>query len=231
MPSAERGSQKHVQRYVNHYPEILNSKLISTSPSLSALSTGTIEWVSPLAKDDYKEYRDADFLDQLGLGHLADKLSDFWPKKGPSWDALARITTESGSGAIIVEAKAHCGETPYPDQSKAISQTSIKKIDASLIRARKFYGVPDQAKCWRTSHYQVCNRLAHLYFMNEELKVPTWLVWLFVIDDPDWPDSLCESGWLKYINGIIHDIAFPAHHPLKDRIVTVHVRPIEGNAR
>ena len=48
-----------------------------------------IDWRSPLKLDDYAEYCDEDFLIILGaLNRIKYPLIDFWPKKGPQWDAL-----------------------------------------------------------------------------------------------------------------------------------------------
>lgn len=47
-----------------------------------------IEWLSPLRTDDYAEYRDAAFLQKLGLAQHAAALKEFWPTRGPQWDGL-----------------------------------------------------------------------------------------------------------------------------------------------
>ena len=60
-----------------------------------------IEWLSPLASDNYAEYSDEAFIDLLG-GQLSQrKLASFWPKRGPVWDGLGR--TDQGH-LILVEA-------------------------------------------------------------------------------------------------------------------------------
>lgn len=43
-----------------------------------------IEWMSPVASDQYTEYCDDAFLDRLGVREeLQVPLSDFWPASGP----------------------------------------------------------------------------------------------------------------------------------------------------
>lgn len=228
MVAATKGSQKHVQIYVNARSQVLNDRLLSASASLAAECAGPIQWVSPLAQDDYREFRDAEYLEALELNQYKKKLSDFWPRKGPSWDALARVPTMTGPGAILVEAKAHLGETPTPDQCGAISRDSLILINAGLNRARANLGVHEDTPSWQAFHYQVCNRLAHLYFMNIELKVTTWLVWLFFNNDPDWHDCASEEKWRDYMEAIYSEIGLPDEHPLKERIIMICLPPSGG---
>src|SRR6266496_4183855 len=67
----------------------------------------TVDWRSPRADDDFSEYRDASFLDALGLGSLSQDLRSFWPVRGPQWDALGLV---SDGRVLLVEAKAHIAE-------------------------------------------------------------------------------------------------------------------------
>jgi hypothetical protein len=226
MPKAQKGSKRHIQNYVNESPEELSALLLSASPSLSAASTGPIDWVSPLVKDGYKEYHDREFLRRVDLDGSWEKLSAFWPKGGPTWDAIAKVETGSGKGAILVEAKSHPGETPNPNRSRAKAPESIAKIEVALGATREFLQVPSCAPSWMTAHYQVCNRLAHLYFMNRILRVPAWLVWLFIENDPDWEDSASAEEWLIYLNNIYRAIGLPDEHLLKDRIITAILPPL-----
>ena len=80
LPRGERGSLKWIQRAVNHHPGILNEPILRKLPSAVA-----IKWRSPLEADEFAEYRDADFLERIGAGGLADELSSFWPSRGPQW--------------------------------------------------------------------------------------------------------------------------------------------------
>jgi len=81
----EKGSLKWIQYIINSHPNILDS---SISKFLSASHTQPIEWLSPLADDEYAEYRDQPFLDLLGAKLTKKELKDFWPSQGPQWDAL-----------------------------------------------------------------------------------------------------------------------------------------------
>ncbi|MBW1769003.1 MAG: hypothetical protein JRJ65_18400 [Deltaproteobacteria bacterium] len=96
------GSQRQMQAYVNFRAEELSENILNVLPSLSSLNP-SINWVSPLENDKYCEYQDKAFLVAVGLGHLSDALSDFWPKGGPVWDALASVDLPDNRGVLLVE--------------------------------------------------------------------------------------------------------------------------------
>src|SRR5436309_12467022 len=102
----QRGSLKWIQRAVNRNPGVLNEPL----GDHVATSASTV-WLSPMAHDNYADYRDRDFLDLVGVGDLSERLSEYWPQRGPQWDALGRT---SAGDILLVEAKAHIAELCSP---------------------------------------------------------------------------------------------------------------------
>lgn len=173
---AHAGSQRQIQTYVNERTSELNQKI---SDALSqGIRASNLRWISPLAADGYSEYRDAEFLQLIGAGHLASMLPAFWPRGGPCWDALARI---DGGGCILLEAKSHVPEI-YGNGCQA-SGDSLRIITTSLDRTKSWLGVRPEA-LWLGPLYQCANRLAHLYFLREVGKLDAFLVNVYFIDDP-----------------------------------------------
>jgi hypothetical protein len=180
---------------VNEQPQTLNAVLLASIPDLEGW---TIEWVSPLAADEYQELRDRAFLDALGLGAHAEALSEFWPSRGPRWDALARLRSGSAAGALLVEAKAHATEIET-GSCGAIAESSIEKIRESLTATAAHFGAPGFLENWLQRRYQQANRLAHLYFL-EKVGVPAWLANVYFLDDrshlpttrDDWGPALAK---------------------------------------
>jgi hypothetical protein len=164
---ARTGSQLQIQTYVNERTNILNSCL-AQSLSPYELDEKHIRWVSPLVTDTYSEYRDSEFLERVGLGHLAPRLREFWPRGGPCWDALARIE----GGCILIEAKSHVPEI-YGGGCGA-SPRSKKKIEAALDATKAWLAVPPNSD-WTGRLYQSANRYACLYFLREIAGVQTFL--------------------------------------------------------
>jgi hypothetical protein len=197
---AYAGSQCQIQTYVNRHPDRLTRAILSAIPELSSLDA-VLEWVSPLEKELFQEYRDGAFLAALGLTELGPALADFWPRGGPQWDALARIIPPSFSasgrpskvvpemGALLVEAKSYPGEM-IADGCRAAGR-SRTKIERSLAEARQWLEAGEGD--WCGSFYQLANRLAHVYFLRERAGTPAWLVNLCFVDDPRSPTS--EEEW------------------------------------
>src|SRR5262249_19213035 len=144
---------------------------------LNLAPTEKIQWLSPLAGDDYAEYRDEAFLQRLGVAPKIP-LKTFWPARGPQWDALGRTT--SGT-ALLVQAKAHIPELPSPP-TKAAAKTSLALIASSLDQVKKTIGC-GSSHDWAHLYYQYTNRLAHLYYLRTLNKLPAYLVFVYFVND------------------------------------------------
>lgn len=190
---ALRGSRRQLQDYINeHEAEITTALLEKLPPRLRELGAH-IRWVSPIAGDDYAEYRDADFLRAVELGDYASELASFWPSGGPSWDALAVTYDTDGRirpGVILVEAKSHISEI-YGIGCQA-NPASRDLIEKALAVAKQWCGASGDAD-WTGPLYQSANRLAHLYFIRERIKHTAWLVNLYFINDPIGPAD--QAAW------------------------------------
>ena len=179
--SPAKGSQRWMQFFVNSQPAILNHAIRRAT---GILDKTDIFWKSPLADDQYAEYFDQAFLDRLGIKPGKVPLKDFWPNGGPHWDGLA---TTSKKEIILVEAKANVVEFAT-DPCSAESKKSIKRILDSLKDTQEFMGIKgkrNRPELWFNAFYQYTNRLAHLYFLRELNKIPTYLIFLDIVNDPD----------------------------------------------
>lgn len=131
---AKAGSQRWLQIAVNRKPQLLLSAL-RRSGAIGPRSSVT--WQSPLEADGFHEYRDQSALTKAQIASLKKPLSDFWPARGPVWDAIG-VTSESTP--VFIEAKAHIPEALSP--ATRASAASRDLIEQSLIKARRFYAPP-----------------------------------------------------------------------------------------
>ena len=218
---ALKGSRLHLQNLVNDHQEYLNCLILSASASMREFAAEHPEWVSPLKKNDYCEYRDEEFLEKIGSEKHWPKLSEFWPERGPVWDALATVKAKNGAkGVILLEAKSHTSELKGGG-CKAKDDASIAKIKSSLETTKQALGVKSEPD-WLGEYYQYANRIAHLYFMNVVAQVPTWLVFLYFLGDTrpkKGPETV--AGWETILDRVRKKIGLPNHPPLAQRIVTV----------
>lgn len=224
--AASKGSKSYLQQYMVNSKDKLSEAIIAASPSLLSFieSKNKIDWKSPLAipekqgKEEFYEYRD-DFLEVLGLNDdiHKEKLVNFWPKNGPQWDGLAVVNGKNGQkGLLLVEAKAHISEIRA--DLKATSETSIKRIKDSMKAAQNYYGIG--AVDWTKHYYQLGNRIAFLYFMNEILHIPTWLV-LINFTDGDYKSTSLEQ-WLAHYHKIYTDIGIKqSNYKLLSNIIQI----------
>ena len=75
-------------------------------------------------------------------------------------------------------------------------------------------------KDWTTKHYQLANRLAHLYFLSHIVHVPAWLVLINFTDVQTHKPTDTVTWFTAYAKtfremGIRHD------SPLLDRVIPV----------
>jgi hypothetical protein len=155
--------------------------------------------------DNYSEYRDEEFLEIIGAGHLAPKLQEFWPRGGPCWDALARL---DGGGCVVVEAKSHIPEL-YGNGCGAHGG-SLSLIRSSLARTKEWLGVRLDAD-WLGRLYQSAIRMACLFFLREIGKVDAFLANVYFSGDPRFPTRRRE--WDEGIGAVSEELGIASPVP------------------
>jgi hypothetical protein len=185
------GSQRQIQFYVNERPAAIQKAITE------ALETPlSIRWISPLRSEGYREYNDSAFLRAIGLSNFCADLSRFWPAGGPRWDALG--VDNDAEGVLLVEAKSHVPEI-YGSGCGATSAASKEKIETALALTKNWLEVVGE-RDWKGTLYQSANRLAHLYFFREVLRVKAWLLNIYFLEDPHSPTS--RSEWDAGISNV-----------------------------
>ena len=179
---AVKGSKKWIQHLVNHNSDLLSSEIKRLSPEFKSTS---IKWLSPLKCKNFTEYRDDRLLEELGLSSYDESRKEFWPSRGPQWDAIAKSTREQ---YILLEAKANIAETM--SYCRATDKKSIATIKKRLEETKRWLG-SDKSNDWTRKYYQYANRLAQLYFFRKCCGKDAFLVFLyFVNDETNKPTSL-----------------------------------------
>jgi len=192
---AFKGSQLQTQLYVNAKTTDLTE---AVSQALSIPEDASLEWRSPLATDDFREYRDKAFLQAVGCGQLAAALKDFWPGGGPRWDALAKVNMASGGiGVLLAEGKS------YPEEMagggcKAAGE-SRERIGAAMRTTQEALGMQPDPERWLGRYYQFANRLAYTVWLRSQ-GVEAWLVHLLFTDDPHGPTD--SSTWQGAVDSL-----------------------------
>jgi len=199
------GSQLQMQIYVNRRRRELRRAILDGLPALAA-DQPSFQWVSPLEASRFREYRDGDFLRALGFGRLQAELVEFWPARGPCWDALAVIDREGRRpGVLLVEAKSYAGE--IRGGGSRGQGDSRKKIVRALALTQRWLGLPEDGEAWTGELYQTANRLAHLYFLRRA-RIDAWLVNLLIVGDPRSPTT--RPTWDRALRSVDMELGLPS---------------------
>ena len=211
QPTGARGSLKWIQRATNESWPSLDDPVLAALPGAHR-----IEWLSPLEADDFAEYRDCDFLERLGRGDLFSALQDFWPARGPQWDALGRT---DGGHLLLVEAKAHIAEMCSP--GTAATASSRERIEARLSEVATKLGARQNRAAWTDFFYQLANRIAHLDFLRTQ-GASAYLVVVNFLNDPEMKGPSSLEAWEAAYEVAFHVMGLQKRHPLAPYIFEVY---------
>jgi hypothetical protein len=209
-----RGSLKWIRRAVNDFPNLLNQRL---REDLRLPRETPITWTCPLAKDEFAEYRDDDFIRLCGVKLPQRLLKEFWPVRGPQWDALARV---GGCGALLVEAKANIPEIVSPGTGAEGARRAL--LERSLEEVKSFLGV-DPKIPWSGKFYQYANRLAHLYFLREVNQQDAYLAFVYFTGDSDVDGPATIAEWRAALLVAKCALGVPKRHRLSKYVAEVFI--------
>jgi hypothetical protein len=189
-----RGSKLQIRLLVNEYPERL---AVMLRREVSGWEPAAFDWRSPLSAEGYREYWDRDFLAALGLERYESALvGGFWPRHGPEWDALARVSLPNSDAVLLIEAKSHRSEMVNCCRA---GKESEAVIDAAFERTRQWVR-PPRCRDWKQPFYQFANRLAHLYFLRRECGIDARLVHIYFTGDPYYPTTRDQwEDWMREV--------------------------------
>jgi hypothetical protein len=210
--SNSHGSLKNLQVAINVKKKYLDAELSKVIGKQM-----NIDWKSPLQLDDYAEYRDKDFLMKLGiLNKMKYPLSNFWPNKGPQWDALGVCDDK----IILVEAKANIPEMVSPGTKAGTN--SRRKIENSFDEVKKYLSVSDTID-WTETFYQYVNRVSHLYYLREKNKIKAHLLFIYFINDLSVNGPKTKDEWLGAIQTMECYLGLSKKHKLREYIHDIFI--------
>lgn len=212
------GSQRHLQSWVqDRGKELAEGMCAAFGFSTHGVQ---VEWLSPLKVDDYREYRDGAFLRAIGREDAATALRAFWPRGGPVWDGLARVSQgpTTRPALILIEAKSYPGEVHGRGCLAKMGSETRGQIERALDKTAKWLGVKPTA-AWMGHLYQSANRLAHIYFLREVMGIDARLLNVCFVDDPRRRTPLEE--WRHADAAFRRDLGIPGSLPWLKSIAVV----------
>ncbi|MGZ8391588.1 MAG: hypothetical protein ACXWWK_01975 [Gemmatimonadales bacterium] len=212
---AASGSQRWLQLAVNVQRPLVEEPLVG---SLGSGSHSPLEWLCPLHSGGYREYKDLDVLKALGAPlSVQHSLADFWPRRGPVWDGLAR---SAGGDLLLLEAKAHIpelasGRTPAAPES-------VTKITERLREVRELLA-PKSTADWAHTFYPYANRLAFLYFLRHVNQLPAHLVFVYFVNARDVRGPASRVEWESALSLMYAALGLPRRHVLSPFIHNIFI--------
>lgn len=210
--SDSHGSLKDIQLLINERKEILDKKITEIIKR-----EVNVKWKSPIKNDQFAEYRDEDFLKILRIdSKIISPLNEFWPKRGPQWDALG---IEENS-VFLVEAKANLPEVVSPPTGAGIESKS--KILDSFSEVKEYLNINSTID-WSGTFYQYANRIAHLYFLRVLNGIDAYLVNIYFVNDEsvDGPKSIDE--WKGALTILKHYLGIPKRNKLEKYMFDIFI--------
>ena len=183
------GSQMHLQVWANRRSQDLSTRILAAFDL--DLPPTVVRWLSPIEAGRYREYRDGAFLRAIGQESARAELRQFWPSGGPVWDGLAQIVSDApgGHSTFLIEAKSYPEEVHGSGCQATAGSDALATIRRSLDKTAEWLGIK-RTPAWEGRLYQSANRIAHLYFLREVLKLNAYMVNVCFLDDPRRPTSI-----------------------------------------
>jgi len=183
------GSQMHLQVWVNRRSSELSRRIL-TAYNIN-LPPDSIRWLSPIEAASYREYRDGAFLRAIGADKARTDLRQFWPSGGPVWDGLAETDSDAlgGRRIFLIEAKSYPQEVHGRGCQATAGSEALATIRRSLDRTAEWLNIK-RTPAWEGKLYQSANRIAHLYFLREVLKVNAYMVNVCFVGDSRRPTDV-----------------------------------------
>ena len=197
--------------------EILEHPGIADCLDFKIFDYKRIQWVSPIARNCFYEYRD-NFLDALDLIEHQEQLRKFWPNRGPVWDGLGVMKVQNECN-FLLEPKSYVRE--MITKTRATDPRSIRLIQKSLAQVKHYMGVTPDAD-WTRPYYQLCNRLALLYFLNIITKKSSYLALVNFVDDSTIQKPTSAEQWKSHYKDVFSYLGITSKSKLTDRIISVY---------
>ena len=206
------GSQKDLQILINEKKDLLDQDLSSIMKK-----NINVTWKSPLETDQFAEYRDDEFLRILNLdSRIVVPLEEFWPKRGPQWDALG----VDNKTVFLVEAKAHVPEIVSPPTGAGPESKS--RIMDTFAEVKEYLNANNSID-WAGTFYQYTNRIAHLYYLRVLNGIDAYLVNIYFLNDKSVDGPSTKDEWIGALTVIKQYLGIPKRNKLDKYMLEIFI--------
>lgn len=226
------GSEYQLLRYMGRHRNLLDCKILK----VLGLEKERIEWLDfnfsgkePFSKDS-ELVGIRPFFQEKNFSLIQEQWKNFWPSKARqhNWDAVFKIQDQW----FFVEAKARKNE---------FTKTSIKecekenktKIEQVLNETKEFFENKSNVKWIDSKYYQLCNRLAFIYFC-EKMSINAKIIYINFINGYKkktvfvYDNVSDEKQWKKYLKTAYTELGFNNDAKLKKYLINVYIDCSKG---
>ena len=228
------GSEWHLLRWMGRHRCAFNQLFLE---KMGFAASSTIEWLDfefkPGEPWPDEELKGLECLKGPEYKELQKKWALFWPLGSGihNWDAVGWIHSKGKRELLLIEAKAHLDEIRSDckaglplirdGKEEPASPASLKnklKISKAFQEVKSSLNVPAE-KDWTQKYYQYTNRIATLYFLQNN-GIDTNLAFIYFVGDrakgKNCPSS--KQDWQPALQDQATWVGLPEEHALKDRI-------------
>jgi hypothetical protein len=208
------GSEWHLLWYLARHRTTLDDAV------RAATAAQSVEWLDFPVRPGGDDYLDAEWkgLDFLADADIQAAWREFWPQGAGihNWDAVGKVRIGGQTEWLLVEAKANCEEIRSDCGAKPAG--GLAQIQAALDTTKRALGV-EPGRDWLRGHYQVCNRIAVLQFLNAR-QVPARLLTVYFTGDGNGSRSCPRDadGWRAVLLAQDQHVGLPPAHALETRV-------------
>lgn len=213
------GSEWHLLRFMGRHRHLFDKMIISSIGKGSFISWLDFRFSD---QDSYdRELKGLEFLSQFK--NLQQKWAAFWPQSGnvQNWDGIGWLYNldehDNSPELILLEAKAHLDELKS-DCKAEVGGKGYRTIVNAMRQVQNALGIFNSGD-WLKNYYQYANRIAALWFLNEN-GIPARFASVYFIGDDhkgkDCPQN--KSEWDIALRKQDQYLGIDREHPLKDRI-------------
>ena len=195
--------------------QVANNKNLTEYFSHLLGETEPVKFLSPLASEDFKEYKLNQMEEFTGITWGFGK--EVWPDNQPQWDGIAK--SADGKTLYLIEAKSHIDEMKTKCTASKDSYERIEKIVEEGSRFIPHDSIQDLTK-WMNGYYQLANRLLFLAMLRQQTDKLIFnevkLVLLNFVNDTSMPNLLTEEyEWQNHYEIILRQVFGTSNLELK----------------
>ena len=215
------GSEWHILRMLGRHRDWFSKKVLEVTKGTE------VKWQDFDFTDGIGEASNHGDAETKGLNFLTSEHAvqkawrAWWPQSGNvhNWDAIGRLQRDGTSEWLLIEAKGNIEELRQSTGAKPISQGGgLEQIQDRLGETQKAVGLTGEQD-WTKPYYQYANRLAFLYFLEQQ-GVAARLMFVYFTGDATSSQTcpISAEEWYPHLHQMKSHLGLTGRSALEQRV-------------